>query len=192
MRILDLGCGPGTDLAPWGVTPNDDVSGVDIDEQRLEIARSRFPERRFSRGSGENLPFPDATFDRVIASVSLPYMDIPKALAEIYRTLAPGGAVSLSLHLPGFTLNELFQHALPRPVPTLFRLYVMANGALFHCTGRTATFLNGRTESFQTERGMRVALQRAGFLTPSFRRGPRDSFIVEAHKIGVTPAAQAA
>src|SRR5215470_17724329 len=116
MRILDLGCGRGTDLAPWGVAVGDEISGIDIDQPRIEAARLRFPERKFSHGAGEKLPYDNASFDRVISSVALPYMDIPKALAEIYRTLAPGGSVSLSLHLPIFTLNEMFQHALPRPV----------------------------------------------------------------------------
>jgi hypothetical protein len=76
----------------------------------------------------------------------------------------------LSLHPPSFTIAELLHNAIPKPVPTLFRLYVMSNGLLFHYTGRSVGFLKGRTESFQTERGMRVALNRAGFVNPSFLR----------------------
>jgi hypothetical protein len=63
----------------------------------------------------------------------------------------------------------------------------MANGLWFHSTGRTIRFLHGRTESFQTERGMKIALLRAGFASPSFRRmkGPRGQmFIAEASKPG--------
>jgi len=51
----------------------------------------------------------------------------------------------------------------PRAVPLLFRLYVLANGLLFYCPGRTVGFLKGRTESFQTGRAIRVALSRPGF-----------------------------
>jgi ubiquinone/menaquinone biosynthesis C-methylase UbiE len=183
MRILDLGCGSGLDLASWGVTASDEVTGLDIDESRLAIARVRFPNRTYLHGAGERLPFEDASFDRVISSVALPYMNIQKALAEIHRILVPGGVLSLSLHLPSFTLAELRQHALPRPVPTIFRLYVMANGLWFHLTGRTVAFLNRRTESFQTKRGIRIALNRAGFINPSFNStsGPvGERFIVEA------------
>ena len=185
MRVLDLGCGSGVDLAPWDVTGSDQVTGLDIDSQRLALARIRFPNRTYQQGSGECLPFAEESFDRVISTVALPYMNIQKTLAEIHRVLVPGGGLSLSLHLPSFTLGELLHHALPKPVPTLFRLYVMANGLLFHCSGRTVRFLNGRTESFQTERGMRIALKRAGFINLSFRRatGPvGETFMVEAVK----------
>ena len=170
MRILDLGCGAGRDLAMWDVTSDDEVTGLDIEASRLATAHERFPQRRYVRGTGDCLPFQTNSFDRVISALALPYMNIPKALVEMRRVLVPGGRLSLSLHPPGFTVSELLHNALPRPVPTLFRLYVMANGMWFHCTGRTAGFLRGRMESFQSERGMRIALRRAGFENPSFDR----------------------
>jgi ubiquinone/menaquinone biosynthesis C-methylase UbiE len=185
MRVLDLGCGSGLDLTSWGVTDSDEVTGLDIDDSCLAIAKSRFPNRTHVQGSGECLPFKDQSFDRVISNVALPYMNIPRTLAEIHRILVRGGGLSLSLHLPIFTIAELLHDAVPKPVPTIFRLYVMANGLLFHCTGRTIGFPTGRTESFQTERGMRVALNRAGFVNLSFSCtaglvGKR--FVVEARK----------
>lgn len=185
MRILDLGCGWGQDLASWGVTALDEVTGIDIDETRLAAARKQFPNRTFLYGAGEKLPFENARFDRVISCVALPYMNIPRALREVRRVLVPNGSLSLSLHLPSFTFSELRQHAFPRPIPTIFRLYVMANGMLFHCTGQTIGFFNRRTESFQTERGMKIALHHAGFVDPSFRRatGPAgEMFIAEAKR----------
>ena len=185
MRVLDLGCGSGQELASWGITASDEVTGLDIDDSRLVTARVRFPNRTFLHGTGECLPFEDESFDRVISAVALPYMNIQKTLPEIHRILVPGGGLSLSLHLPSFTMAELLHNAIPKPVPTLFRLYVMANGLLFHCTGRAVGFVKGRTESFQTERGMRIALNRAGFVSLSFSRatGPvGETFIVEGRK----------
>ncbi len=131
------------------------------------------------------MPFEAESFDRVISGVALPYMNIPKTLSEIHRVLVPGGSLSLSLHLPSFTLSELLHNAIPRPIPTLFRLYVMANGVLFNYTGMTVGALRGRTESFQTERGMRIALKRAGFVDPSFTHSfdpGFERFVVEAKK----------
>jgi len=185
MRVLDLGCGQGCDLGRWRITASDEVTGLDIDASRLAVAKVRFPNRTFLQGVAERLPFENESFDRVISGVALPYMDIPEALSEICRILVPGGMVSLSLHLPSFTMVELLHHAVPKPIPTLFRLYVLANGILFHFTGRTVAFPNGRTESFQTERGMRAALRRAGFIDSSFVRAPGpagETFTVEARK----------
>ena len=182
MRVLDLGCGSARDLASWGVTASDEVTGLDIDDSHLAIAKVRFSNRSYLQGAGECLPFKDESFDRVISAVAL---NIQKTLAEIHRILVRGGSLSLSLHLPSFTIAERFLNAIPKPVPTLFRLYVLANGLLFHCIGRTVGFLKGKTESFQTERGMRVALNRAGFVNLSYSRttGPvGETFIVEARK----------
>lgn len=184
MRVLDLGCGSGQDLVSWGVTASDEVTGLDIDESRLALARERFPKRTYLQGMGESLPFANESFDRVISSVALPYMNIQKALTEIHRVLVSEGSLSLSLHLPGFTVYELLHHAIPRAKATLFRLYVMANGTWFHWSGRTIGVL-GRTESFQTERGMKIALTRAGFSRFSFTRIPGPTgvqFLVEARK----------
>jgi ubiquinone/menaquinone biosynthesis C-methylase UbiE len=185
MRVLDLGCGSGRDLASWGVTASDEVTGLDLDDSRLTIARMRFPSRTFLQGAGERLPFENECFDRVISAVALPYMNIQKTLAQIYRVLVPDGGLSLSLHPLSFTIAELLHKAIPKPVPTLFRLYVIANGLLLHCTGRTVGLLKGRTESFQTERGIRIALNRAGFANLAFSRatGPvGETFSVEARK----------
>jgi len=198
MRVLDLGCGSGRDLASWGVTASDQVTGLDIDHRCVDVAKLRFPNRTYLQGAGEYMPFENESFDRVISAVALPYMNIQKALAEIHRILVPGGDLSLSLHLPSFTVDELLHNAIPRPAPTLFRLYVMSNGLLFHYTGRNVGFLKGRTESFQTERGMRIALNRAGFLNPSFSLslGPTGkTFIAGAIKsklTGLSAASRAA
>jgi ubiquinone/menaquinone biosynthesis C-methylase UbiE len=185
MRVLDLGCGSGKDLASWGVTDSDAVAGLDIDDRSLAVAKVRFPNRTYLQGRGECLPFKDESFERVISAVALPYMNIQKALAEIHRILIPSGQISLSLHLPSFTMAELLHHAFPKPAPALFRLYVMADGVLFHCTGRNVGFVRGRTESFQTERGMKIALRRTGFVNFSFRRalGPAgETFTASAFK----------
>ena len=170
MRVLDLGCGSGRDLVRWGVTALDQVTGVDIEKTSLLLAKARFPNRTYVQGAGECLPFRDESFERIVSAIALPYMNIPETLAEVFRTLVPGGRVSLSLHPPRFTIAEL-RYNLPKPIPTVFRLYVFANGLFFHVTGRTCGFLRSRTESFQTERGMRIALSRAGFVDVSFHRG---------------------
>jgi hypothetical protein len=105
-------------------------------------------------------------------------------LSEIYRVLVPQGRLWLSLHPASYTVFML-RRAFPRFKPSVFQLYAFCNGAWFHCTGTTLRFINGRTEAFQTERGMRIALQRAGFgdLTFHCRPGVVSTILdVEARK----------
>jgi len=185
MRVLDLGCGSGRDLVAWGVTASDQVTGLDIERSFLLRAKARFCNRPYVQGRGECLPFGNESFERIVCGVALPYINIPKALSEACRTLVPGGRLSVSLHPLSFTITELLHNALPKPIATVFRLYVFANGLFFHVTGKTFGFLGGRTESFQTERGMRIALNRIGFVDVSFRRGTGPigkTFVLEARK----------
>lgn len=176
MRVLDLGCGTGQCPVRANVADSDDVIGVDIDEPSLAIARETFPNRKFRHARGEELPFPDASFDRVVSAVALPYMDIPKTLAEVRRVLVPGGSIFFSVHALRFTFSEL-RKAAPRPVAMLFRLFVMFNGLWLYFTGRVL-HVGGRTESFQTRRGLQRALTKAGFVDLVFSR-PDGRLIVE-------------
>jgi ubiquinone/menaquinone biosynthesis C-methylase UbiE len=186
MLVLDLGCGAGRDLSAWGIAASDKVIGIDIDQTSLAVAKNKFPDRGFVEGTAECLPFKNETFDRVIAAISLPYTNIPQSLGELQRILVPDGRLSLSLHPPSFTVWELLHNAVPKAVPTIYRSYVLANGVIFHCTGRVVPFVKkGRIESFQTERGMRIALARAKFMDFSFRTGTGPigkTFIAEARK----------
>jgi SAM-dependent methyltransferase len=131
MRVLDLGCGTAWPLEKMGAKEGDFITGVDINAERLNVARQRFPNRVYVKARGESLPLGDSSFDRVYCALAMPYMDIPRALAEIHRVLTSQGTVFLSLHSAEFTLKELLQHALPHPVPTLYRVYVLANGIFF-------------------------------------------------------------
>jgi ubiquinone/menaquinone biosynthesis C-methylase UbiE len=176
-RVLDLGCGKGDYPIRADLSAGDEVIGVDLDEERLAIARQRFPGRTFRHARGESLPFSDASFDRVVSAIALPYMDIPKTLAEVQRVLVPGGSVFFSVHPLRFTLRELWQCA-PRPVAMSYRLFVLLNGLYFHFTGKILRVAR-RTESFQTKRGLRLALTRAGFVNLVFTR-PEGRLIVEA------------
>lgn len=180
MRVLDLGCGAGKSPVRAKVSDSDEVIGVDIDDASLAIARQRLPNRRYQHARGEELPFPDASFDRVVSAVALPYMDIPKTLAEVRRVLVPGGTVFFSVHAFRFTISEM-KKAAPRPVAMLYRLFVMLNGIWFHITGRVLT-VAGRMESFQTRRGMQLALVRAGFIDIAFAR-PEGRLIAEAKSV---------
>ncbi|MEU3656777.1 methyltransferase domain-containing protein [Streptomyces sp. NPDC032161] len=95
--VLDLGCGPGTDLASLAqaVTATGTVIGVDHDETAVEAARKRTTDQHavtVRLGDIHDLPLPDHTADRARTDRVLQHVADPaRALREIRRVLRPGG-----------------------------------------------------------------------------------------------------
>ena len=102
LNVLDVGCGTGDFLgllAPI-VSPGRAV-GVDLSETMIAEARQRSAEKidnlSFRVGSVLDLPFPPASFDRVLATQLLLHVPDPvKGLREMKRVLAPSGVISIS------------------------------------------------------------------------------------------------
>jgi ubiquinone/menaquinone biosynthesis C-methylase UbiE len=99
--LLDAGMGPGRlleQLDRLGWT----VHGVDLSPEMVEIARAHLPaaRERLALGSIEALPFPDETFDAVVATGVLEYATLPTALRELARVLRPGGRCVVSYPNP--------------------------------------------------------------------------------------------
>ena len=94
-RVLDVGCGAGTDLmrfAKGGAI----VTGVDISASAIDLARANFAHQGLSadlrEADGEQLPFPDDMFDLVFAHGVVQYTPNGRALVdECRRVLKPGG-----------------------------------------------------------------------------------------------------
>lgn len=188
--LLDVGCGAGQTIIAAEVPPHVTKCGVDVDEAALALGRTLAPQHgvavHFTRASGEALPFAAASFDVVISRVAMPYMHLPTAIAEMARVLTPGGTLWVTLHPATLVLAQLRRAVRERHVKSvLYFGYAMLNGALFHVTGAMWRFpLNrARCESFQTEAGMRRALQRAGFARVRVTRTVRH-FAVTAVKGG--------
>ena len=178
IRVLDVGCGAGDSLNEelqlrcGGVedAPQMEMVGVDIDEEALARGKINYPQFLFARARGEQLPFPDGSFDAVISRVAMPYMDIPVALREMRRVLKVGGELRIKLHPLSFTLSELAVEvqsgSLRRRAQNLvYRMYVVANGLAVHFAGFNFCFplARHRCESFQTRSGIERALIAAGF-----------------------------
>lgn len=93
VRILDLGCGPGS-LVPE-ITKNAEIDyvGVDVSASMISRAKARYPELEFSIGDAENLLFDDESFDVVICSGMLHHFpSVERVLIEVKRVLKVGGA----------------------------------------------------------------------------------------------------
>jgi ubiquinone/menaquinone biosynthesis C-methylase UbiE len=105
-RVLDVGCGTGNlSLLAKRLHPAAEVAGIDPDPKALARAHRKAQRSgvvvRFDLAYAEHLPFPDASFDRVLSALMLHHLDadakVP-ALREVRRVLRPGG----SLHLADF------------------------------------------------------------------------------------------
>lgn len=109
--LLDAGCGPGH-WTEFLHHRDREVIGIDLSVEFLASARVRFPHLRFLQGTFHDLPFPDGSVSGILSWYSLihtPPADLPIALAEFARVLAPGGGLLLGFFdgEPG----EQFAHA---------------------------------------------------------------------------------
>lgn len=98
-KILDVGCAGGRDskkLTEAGF----EVTGIDLVEVFLEIARISVPAANFIKMNLLNLGFPDDYFDGIWANAVLLHLrkqDVPIALNNFYRVLKCGGKLYIGV-----------------------------------------------------------------------------------------------
>jgi ubiquinone/menaquinone biosynthesis C-methylase UbiE len=109
-RALEIGCGTGNlAILIKRLNPAAQVVGIDPDPKALARARRKAQWHgnaiQFDQGFSEELPYPDASFDRVFSAFMLHHVRPeakPVTLREAFRVLKPGG----SLHLVDFDEGE--------------------------------------------------------------------------------------
>jgi SAM-dependent methyltransferase len=96
-RILELGCGP---AEFWKrnldrIDPSWRLTLTDLSAGMIEAARGALGDRaEYAVADAQELPFPDESFDVVLASHMLYHVaDRPRAFAEIRRVLVSGGVL---------------------------------------------------------------------------------------------------
>jgi ubiquinone/menaquinone biosynthesis C-methylase UbiE len=103
-RVLDVGCGSGavTRTLARRVAPGGRAVGVDTSAALLKVAREFADQAglgatiEFKEGDCRALPFPDASFEAVVAATTLSHVpDVGRALAEMVRVTRPGGRVGV-------------------------------------------------------------------------------------------------
>lgn len=102
LRVLEIGCGLGTDGAQFACA-GANYTGVDLTEAAIELARKRFElfdlPGTFRTADAENLDFPDESFDLVYSHGVLHHTpDTARAVREVHRVLKPGGRAVVMLY----------------------------------------------------------------------------------------------
>lgn len=123
--LLDLSCGEGAFLkCVSDYFPALFLHGVDILPSILERAKKRCPLATFVQADAVQLPYPDATFDMVLTSMSLHHYKEPlKVFSEIARVLRRGGVAHIIDIMPRNHALQLFKNFDGCPEPYHFERY---------------------------------------------------------------------
>lgn len=111
MDVLDVACGTGNATIP-AAKAGARVTGLDFAPRLLEIARERcadaMVEIDFFEGDAQEMPFADASFDRVVSTFGHMFApDHERTAGEMKRVLRPGGAIAVACWTPDGTIGRM-------------------------------------------------------------------------------------
>jgi demethylmenaquinone methyltransferase/2-methoxy-6-polyprenyl-1,4-benzoquinol methylase len=164
LRVLDLCSGTG-DLAflAEAAAPGAAVTGADFTLPMLLVARKRCAaasgRSRFAQADALRLPFRSGTFDAITIGYGLRNVaDLPRALSEMRRVLAPGGRlVVLDFGKPSNPVaGWLYQGFLRTVMPAM--------GWLFHRDPETYLYIPQSLAKFPAQKGVEELMRAAGFV----------------------------
>lgn len=99
--VLDVGCGDGQIARLASSLGSELVVGIDPTWNQVRVAAERGGGVHIARASAHRLPFPDSTFDAVVACLVFEHIaDVDDAIAEVARVLQPGGRFCFFLNHP--------------------------------------------------------------------------------------------
>lgn len=129
-KILDAGCGTGSDLV--FLKSYGDAMGVDISDKALAYNKQRG--NKIVKGDLNKLPFPDESFDIVVAGDCIyhQWVDDGKAAREFYRVLKHGGMLLLNTAAFEFLRSKHDEAVMTKKRYTKKSVKVLLQRAGFH------------------------------------------------------------
>jgi ubiquinone/menaquinone biosynthesis C-methylase UbiE len=117
-KVLELGGGNGEHLPYLNYVPTQSYTSLDLRPQKIRVHLEKLPEPflaclNFEEGDAENLPFEDATFDRVFATCLLHHVnDVLQVLLEVRRVTEIGGEIAFIFPTDPGLLNQFIKRGI--------------------------------------------------------------------------------
>ena len=161
-NLLDIATGTGDlALALQAACPEMEITGSDFCPPMLEVARQRGL-KHLVEADALNLPFENESYECVTVAFGLRNMaSYPKAIAEMYRVLRPGGhLVILDFSLPSPPLKAPYRWYLHRILPTI--------GSWMTGHKDAYAYLGQSIEDFPAGKALCQLLEEGGFCEAEF------------------------
>jgi len=169
LEILDIATGTGDMAFELSKIKPQTITGVDISEEMLKVARKKAEAKglqsiSFLTGDSESLQFPDNKFDFVTVAFGVRnYEDLPKGLSEMFRVTKAGGhLLILEFSQPEGSMSFFFTFYTRRILPLMAKL--------FAADPRAYQYLPDSIYAFPHGEKMKNLLLDAGFKTSEFKK----------------------
>lgn len=131
-KVLDVACGTGdmvVELLRTRHAASLQVTGVDLSEEMMAIAKRKAPQAEYRLADVERLPFGDASFDAVTCAFGVRnFVHLEQGLHEMLRVLKPGGKlVILELATPDNALIRSFYRLYSHHIIPLLGKFLAGN-----------------------------------------------------------------
>lgn len=159
-KVLDVACGTGdmvVELLRTRHAASLQVTGVDLSEEMLAIAKRKAPQAEYRLADAEHLPFGDASFDAVTCAFGVRnFVHLEQGLKEMVRVLKPGGRMAiLELATPDNPFVRFFYNIYTRRIIPWLGSRVAGNREAY-------TYLPSSIERFPKGSAMVEKLKAAG------------------------------
>ncbi len=167
-KVLDVACGTGdmvVELLRTRHAASLQVTGVDLSEEMLAIAKRKAPQAEYRLADAEHLPFGDASFDAVTCAFGVRnFVHLEQGLGEMVRVLKPGGRMAiLELATPDNPFIRFFYNIYTRRIIPWLGSRIAGNREAY-------TYLPSSIERFPKGTAMVDKLKAAGGRTVEHRK----------------------